>query len=109
MSLKLDEENIKRIRVCRDDLWHESIATFKNPQFDCTAIPNVKFEGEAGSDAGGLRREYGSLLCKEIFSGQANLFEGTEERKLPIYSIDSIYSRLFHLAGKIVAYLVNII
>ena len=46
----------------------------------------VKFEGEAGIDAGGVRREYGSLLCKELFSAKVNLFEGKQDRKLPLYS-----------------------
>lgn len=100
------EENVKRFSICREELWHESIATFKNPQFDFTAAPIVRFEGEAGIDAGGVRREYGSLLCKEIFSTNANLFEGQEDRKLPIYSVDGIHSRLFLLVGKIVAYFI---
>ena len=59
-----------------------------------------------GVDAGGLRREYGALLCQAIFSATANLFEGPEDRKLPIYSIDGIHSRLFKLAGNMVAYLI---
>ena len=106
MSLKLEEDNRKRIRVSRDDLWHESVAIFKKPSFDPTAAPYVRFEGEAGVDAGGLSNEYGSLLCQEIFSSQAHLFEGEEHRKLPIYSIDAMNSRLFQLAGKMVAYLI---
>ena len=59
-----------------------------------------------GVDAGGLRREYGALLCQAIFSVTANIFEGPEDRKLPIYSIDGIHSRLFKLAGSMVAYLI---
>lgn len=104
-SLNL-EENVKRIFITREDLWYESIATFKNPQFDFAAAPVVRFEGESGIDAGGVRREYGTLLSKEIFSAKANLFEGDERRKLPIYSIDSVDARLFQLAGKMVAYLI---
>ena len=100
------EENVKRFCICREELWHESIATFKNPQINFTAAPVVRFEGEAGIDAGGVRREYGSLLCKEIFSANANLFEGKEDRKIPIYSVDSIYSRLFELVLKMVAYFI---
>ena len=60
LSLKQDEDNLKRIRVCRDDFWNESIVSFKNPEFDCSARPRVVFEGEAGVDAGGLKREYGA-------------------------------------------------
>ena len=71
--LNLDD-NVKRIRINREDLWHESLVIFKNPSFNFEASPIVKFEGKAGIDAGGLRREFGSLLCKEIFSAKANLF-----------------------------------
>lgn len=103
-SLKLVESNVKRITVRRDEFWKEAIVTFKNPGFDYTATPRIVFEGEAGVNAGGLRREYGALLCQVIFSGTANLFEGPEGRKLPIYSIDGIHSWLFKLAGSMVAY-----
>lgn len=105
-SLKLVEGDVKRITVRRDEFWKEAIVTFKNPEFDYTATPRIVFEGEAGVDAGGLRREYGALLCQAIFSATANLFEGPEDRKLPIYSIDGIHSRLFKLAGSMVAYLI---
>lgn len=106
LSLKLVEGNVKRITVKREEFWKESIVTFKNPEFDYTATPRIAFEGEPGVDAGGLRREYGALLCQAIFSSTANLFEGPQDRKLPIYSIDGIQSRLFQLAGSMVAYLI---
>ena len=50
--------------------------------------------------------EYGALLCKAIFSTQANLFEGPEGRNQPIYSIEGINLRLFQLAGCMVAYVI---
>lgn len=37
---------------------------------------------------------------------EANLFEGPEERKLPLYLIDGLYSRLFEPSGKMVSYLI---
>lgn len=94
-SLKLVEGNVKQLTVRRDEFWREAITTFKNPEFDYTASPSIVFEGEAGVDAGGLKREYGALLCQAIFSATANLLEGPEERKLPIYPIDGVHSRLF--------------
>ena len=92
------EENVKRIFITWEDLWYESITTFKNPQFDLAAAPVVRSEGESGVDAGEVRRKYGTLLSKKIFSAKANLFEGNDGRKLPIYSIDSVHARLFQLA-----------
>ena len=100
------EENFKRISIDRQELWYESVAIFKNPSFDAEAAPMVKFLGETGIDAGGVRREYGSLLCKELFSAKVNLFEGKEDRKLPLYSSDNMCSRMFQIAGKMVSYLV---
>lgn len=104
-SLHLDEDHVKHIRACWDELWNESIVVFKQPRFDFTAAPQVTFAGEAGVDAGGLGREYGIPLCNAIFSAEANLLEGQEERKLPLYSRDGINSRLFEIAGKMVSYL----
>ena len=44
--------------------------------------------------------------CFFFFSTSANLFEGNSERKLPLFSIEGIYSRLFQVVGKMVAYLI---
>ena len=68
---------------------------------------SVKFSGEAELDVGGLRREFGSVLIKKMFSSDAKLFEGDDERKVPIYNADAVHSNLFFLAGKIRAYLLS--
>ena len=104
-SLNLDD-NVKQIRINREDLWNESIVIFTNPSFDLEATPIIKFEGESGIDAGWVRREFGSLLCKEIFSAKTNLFEGKNNRKLPIHSIDNMCYWIFQIAGKIVSYFI---
>ena len=105
-SLGPDEDNVKRIHAYRQEFWKETIVIFKHPRFDFTAAPRVSFVGEAGVDCGGLAREYGILLRNVIFSAEANLFQGHEERKLPLYLIAGLYSRLFELAGKMVPYLI---
>ena len=58
--------------------------------------------------SGSLLREYGLILHKEIFSSNANLFEGKENRKLPIYIINGILTNLYYLAKKMVAYLLSL-
>ena len=103
---RLGLSGIERIQIRRESLWPESIAKFKNPRYNVEAVPCVTFEGEAGIDAGGLGREYACLLRKAIFSKEAHLFEGIDNRKLPIYSIDGIQSRLFELVGKMVSCLI---
>ena len=102
---QLNLSGVARMHVLREDIWNESVAIFKNPNFNLTAPPRVKFEGESGIDAGGLSREYGTLSQKALFSTEANLFEGTSERKLPLYSSEGLCSRLFEVIGKMVAYL----
>lgn len=92
--------------ISRDDLWRESVAIFKNPKFKETGRPRVTFEGEAGIDGGGLGKEFGTLLREKIFSSEANLFEGIDGRKLPIYSMEGIYSRMFQLVSKMMSYLI---
>ena len=58
---------IERISTDRIKLWEESVAVFKNPKFDVLAAPRVTFVGEAGVDGGGFRKEFGSLLRREVF------------------------------------------
>ena len=99
-------DGIEKFSIDRQELWEDSIAAFKNPKFKDSFRPRVRFLGEAGVDAGGLSREYGLILRKEIFSSNANLFEGKQTRKLPIYNINGIQSNLYYLAGKMVAYLI---
>ena len=70
------------------------------------AAPRVTFLGEAGIDGGGLSKEFGSLLRREMFSSRVNLFEGEDQRKMPIFSVQGLQSRLFQLVGKVVAYLI---
>ena len=102
----LPVDGIQKFTIYRQELWEDSIATFKNPKLKEAFWPHVRFFGEAGVDEGGLSREYGLILCEELFSFNANLFEGKETRKLPIYNINDILSSLYYLAGKMVAYLI---
>ena len=99
-------DGVQRIHVERESLWSDSIATFKDPKFNLLASPRVKFFEEPGIDAGGLRREYATLLRQQIFSCNANLFEGLEKRKLPVYSVEALQAQLFFVIRKMIAYLI---
>mgnify|MGYP002804511294 CR=1 FL=1 len=100
----VDSNTLQRIKIDRLEFWADSVATFKDPNFNVKASPRVVFLGEAGIDACGLRCEYATLLCREIFSAEASLCEGTGNNKLPIFSVQAIQSRLLFLAGKMIAY-----
>lgn len=54
----ISEEVVNRMNINRETLWEDSIITFKNPKFDAWRTLRVRFAGEAGLDAGGLRIEY---------------------------------------------------
>ena len=52
-------------------------------QADCFKLPiNVRFEGEPGQDMGGVRREFFSLLLKELFTEQFGMFRYNEDVRL---------------------------
>ena len=106
LKMDLPVDGVQKFNIDRQDVWEDSVATFKNLKFNDKCRPYVRFLGEAGIDAGGLSREYGLILRKEIFSSNANLFEGQESRKLPVYNISGILSNLYYLAGKMLAYLI---
>ena len=78
LRASISNQEIQRFSIDRQELWEDSIATFKSPKFNETYAPRVKFQGKAGIDAGGLSREYGTILRKERFSAQACLFEGQD-------------------------------
>ena len=52
----------------------------KAERADAFKLPiNVRFEGEPGQDMGGVRREFFSLLLKEIFTEDFGMFRHNED------------------------------
>jgi len=55
----------------------------KAERADAWKLPlNVRFEGEPGQDMGGVRREYFSLLLKELFTEAFGMFRYNEDVRL---------------------------
>ncbi len=104
---QLDSQECNRLNVDREQFWEDCVVFFKNLKFNPRYPLRIRFAGEAGLDAGGLRREFGSLLISKLFSSEVMLFEGSDDRKVPLYNADAVHSNLFHLAGKICAYLLS--
>ena len=94
----------KRISVSREDLFTDSICIFKAANFNFDQPIKVTFENEPGIDGGGPRREYFSLLLKELVSlrSPVRLFEGNENRLLPLHNTDALRSGLFKVAGRMI-------
>ena len=72
----LDEEDIQRISVRRSHLFQDALRAFSKPTFNVGKMLKVCFIGEpAAIDDGGPRREFFSLLTREIFR-TSGLFSG---------------------------------
>ena len=62
----------------------------------------MKFEDEEGIDAGGLRREFFTLLMRAVTSHPA-LFEGQAHKRALKYNASAIPSNLYHIAGRMIS------
>ena len=82
-----DDCSFNTISVDRETFWEDCLISFENPKFDIKSSLRVKFIGEPGIDAGGLRTEFCSLLAKAILSSQAALFGGHSDRCVPLYNL----------------------
>ena len=63
----------KRIIVNRGSILTDSIAHFKQRNFDFNAPVMVTFEGEPAIDGGSPKREYFTLLLRELLSALSEL------------------------------------
>ena len=95
----------KRIIVNRGSILTDSIAHFKQRNFDFNAPVMVTFEGEPAIDGGGPKREYFTLLLRELLSATSavRLFEGRDGKYLPLHNSDALRSKLYLVAGRMVA------
>lgn len=92
---QLDSQECNRLSVHREQFWEDCVVFFKNPKFNPRYPLRIRFAGEAGLDAGGLRPEFGSLLVSKLFSSEAMLFESSDDRKVPVYNADAVHSNLY--------------
>lgn len=97
--------SIKRVTVNRDSLLADSICAFKTATFDFDQKFRITFENEAAIDGGGPTREYFTLLLKELVSPSSSirLFEGQENRLVPMHNTDALRGGIFKVAGRMIA------
>ena len=95
----------QRLTVHRDSILPDSIAFFKKRNFDFNLPLKVTFEGEPAIDGGGPKREFFTLLLRELLSQSSNihLFEGNDGIYLPLHNTDALRSNLYKVAGRMVA------
>jgi hypothetical protein len=95
----------QRLTVSRDSIFEDSIAFFKNRNFNFTLPIKITFEHEPAIDGGGPVREYFTILLRKLLSGSSRicLFQGRKSHFLPSHNTDAVRSNLFKVAGRMVA------
>ena len=75
------------ITVNRSDIVTKTLNQLSNYHTSSLKKPLlVKFEGEEGEDAGGIRKEFFMLILKEILDPKYGMFESYEESRLMWFS-----------------------
>ena len=94
----------KRLFINRSSVFEDSVAYFKQREFDFSTPIKITFEGEPAVDGGGPVREFFTILMRELLSTSltVRLFEGKDHCFIPIHNTDALRSNLFKVAGKMV-------
>ena len=94
----------KRVMVRRECIFSDSVACFKQRNYNFNVPVRITFEGEPAIDGGGPMREFFTLLMRELLSPSADirLFEGRNLYHLPLHNTDALRSNLFKVAGRMV-------
>lgn len=94
-----------RLTVNRSSILSDSVSIFKQRSFDFRKPLKITFEGEPAIDGGGPKREYFTLVLRQLLSPSASprLFEGRGNVFVPMHNSDALRSNLYKVAGRIVA------
>ncbi len=94
-----------RLTVSRSSIFADSVSLFKQRNFDFKKPLKVTFEGEPAIDGGGPRREFFTIVLRQLLSPSTNprLFEGRNNQFLPMHNTDALRANLYKVAGRIVA------
>ena len=98
-----DEEDFQRISVRRPHLFEDALSAFSKPSFNVAKVLKVRFVGEAATvDDGGPRREFLSLLVKEIFLS-SGVFSGWPFIVVVVQTIQALSSNRYYAVGNLFA------
>ena len=94
-----------QLTISRSSILSDSVSIFKQRSFDFRKPLKITFEGEPAIDGGGPKREYSTLVLRQLLSPSASsrLFEGRGNVFLPMHNSDALRSNLYKVAGRIVA------
>ena len=107
MKKKINEEKNLHINIKRSKILSSSFKQLQkiSPDQWMNKIV-IEFIGEEGIDAGGLTTEWFTLIIKELFDPQNNLFKSTKNESYQpnrSSSLNKNHIELFKFAGKIIA------
>ncbi|XP_065887912.1 uncharacterized protein [Dysidea avara] len=107
ITTPLDES--PRIRLDDEDEYEDwltaALAFYKYSKFDKHAAVRITIHGQPGVDAGGVRRQFFSIVFTQLVKPSAtSLFEGEPCRLCPAYKATSLSSGLLRTVGTMVAH-----
>ncbi|KAL8293694.1 hypothetical protein RQP46_000395 [Phenoliferia psychrophenolica] len=92
------------IRIRRSNLVQDSLRQISSFSGELKKSLKIVFEGEEGLDAGGLRKEWFLLLCRQLFDPQFGMFQHDEDSNLCWFNPASLDANdEFYLVGCAVA------
>ncbi|DAZ94948.1 TPA: hypothetical protein N0F65_000327 [Lagenidium giganteum] len=102
-------DSVHKVLVRRDQLLEDSVESLSGdlPKEKCGEHLNITFEGEPGLDAGGVLREWFSLVCAELFSAEMGLFCTTHAENMSYWinpasgSVHEDHLKYFTFAGRV--------
>jgi HECT-domain (ubiquitin-transferase) len=80
------------LKVRRDCIIEDSLAQISSNEMDVKKGLRIEFVGEDGVDAGGLRKEWFLLLCREVFDPLYGMFAWDEETNYCWFNANSFES-----------------
>ncbi len=99
--LDRDKDNTYRITVRRNEIWKDSIQSFKR-SFDESKHLRFTFLGEPAVDDGGPKREFFMLFLNSLNS-QENLLEGPLDKRVLRHNTSALDKNVYKSIGKIIA------
>ncbi|RYG52362.1 hypothetical protein EON67_01405, partial [archaeon] len=95
------------LRVRRDNLLQDAlqgiVSSTSGSNTDMKKPLKVEFAGEEGIDAGGVRREFFSLISRQLFSPDFGMFTEDRDTRLLWFRSDSLEPNIqFELVGALI-------
>ena len=99
MPESLDEA--QQVVVRRRHVWSDTVKKLKN-DLDVNKHIKVSFVGDVAVDEGGPRREFLTLLMRDI-AGNNSLFQGKPHQQLPRRNLLELSKKSFYYVGLCIA------